>query len=188
MRHLHEEELQLLREAFKPKTESIGEQLLDRYVDWRTADIIEYLKKNLRKIITNYVTAAANRYRQLFNIQPIINLQFSAAGDVDTLVVECALPPGIYEKVRRLLEAKMRGANMMGRIRIKALYELIRGELESATGELGAVLSAGPEPAPEGLHKAGGGREEVRDQEGGCSYEGADQGAVRGVPVEGEEE
>jgi hypothetical protein len=178
---------QAAREAEEEAEEPIGELAFKRYLDFRVADTLEYLKKIFRKIIIAYVTGAAHRYRQLYGVQPIINFQLRSEGDYDALLVECALPPGLETKVRRAIEKKVRDENTLGRIRIKALYELIRGELESATGELGAVLPAGPQPPPEGLHKAGGGGEEVWHKEGGHSGEGADEGPVRGVPVGGDE-
>jgi hypothetical protein len=189
MRRLQPEVLsEALREAWVKSDEIIAESALESYIRSRAAEVMEYLKKIFRNFIVNYAHGAANRFRQLYGIQPILNFQVRSEGDYDALVVECALPPDTYEKVRRAVERRIRAERGLGRIRIKALYELIRGELESATGELGAVLPAGPQPAPEGLHKAGGGGEEVRDQEGGHSDEGADEGAVRGVPVGGEEE
>jgi hypothetical protein len=151
----------VVEERVKAIARERAEQLYKRFIN----DAIRMLRGGIDSAEKNF-----RRYRGL----PLeVSVNQVVEGDTIKMYIEARLAPEAREIIYKIVENELMREVELTKIRLDILKRLLVRKLESATGGLGAVLHNYRESPREGSDKAGGGGEEVRDQEGGSGAEGA---------------
>ncbi len=154
------------------------EEGLRRIVEEEYTRYMYYATKRLRNVILGNIYGGVNRFRQAYGFEPVVEVIDNSTGDTIEIVVTARFSEETREKVKKIIEKSIREKFTGTRLRIKALHALVKSELKSATGGLSAVLHNYGKSSSEGYDKAGGGGEEVRNQEGGFNNQSTDEASL----------
>jgi len=158
--------------------EFITSEEVEKYINSETERFLRFLLQRIHNVLNSYISGAVHlvesRYRVALNIDS--NVVFS--GTEIQMMLRVYIDPTSVVKVRESIRKLLQERYSVSRLRLKALYRLIRDEYLMNTGELNAVLSSVCPTTSEGDDKAGGDREEVRGKEGRPTTEGSDEGNV----------
>jgi len=141
--------------------ELIDELELERFVEEKTAQFLNYVMKRMRNILFSWVNAWLNNSRYNFGVNLAVETFMEPSPNEIVFHLRAYIPPDEVERIRRSIREDVKRGLIDRRTRIKILADLILSKLYSTTGELSALLQDRVERPSGAPAEAGGDREEI---------------------------
>lgn len=152
---------------------------IEKMVDEEVDRLVTYYTDELRKYLQSHINAAVRKFKNVFNVNPIVEVRVEA----NRVTATFEIPPPEIKRIREAVRKKLMEQTSLSKLRIKALARIISSQLLFISGELDAVLSDMHSSTPESVDQTGGDREEIRDEEGGHSPQSPTKSNIRGGSV-----
>jgi hypothetical protein len=160
------------------------EASIDEVVEALTREYLAKLVKKLRSVFISYLHAAVHLYRQRYYVRPTLELNVRELDDGVEVYARVYFDSEEIARLRNAIYSQV----VDNRLRIKSYADVVKMRVKGSSSELYALLSSLRSSPPESHREAGVPREEVRDQERGSATESSQQGDLRGVQVDEEDQ
>jgi uncharacterized membrane protein len=151
--------------------ESELEELINKLVEEEYGRLRFYILNKIRSITLNLMRDAIERIRKFYGVDPSFEIVEKSTESTVSIYITISIDPETERRIKEILRRKIREDRTVTSLRIKALYKLIRDELESSSREINALLHNLYKSAGESNDKTRGGGEEVRSEERGFGDE-----------------
>ncbi|PNV81419.1 MAG: hypothetical protein C0179_02845 [Fervidicoccus sp.] len=151
--------------------ESELEELINKLVEEEYGRLRFYILNKIRSITLNLMRDAIERIRKFYGVDPSFEIVEKSTESTVSINITISIDPETERRIKEILRRKIREDRTVTSLRIRALYKLIRDELESSSREINALLHNLYKSAGEGNDKTRGGGEEVRSEERGLGDE-----------------